>query len=129
MLRRFTRRAAPHGAPPDDTISADVSYLLNELARVPRAELPDGAAREALAAAIRRGEIDGCYRPFGATQHNLTWAHLAPTLDPRVTIAQWLDWWRAGKDPIAERIAEQCARQAQAAAAHDAQGDQGDQGE
>lgn len=71
----------------------EVAYVLAELDAVPRDELPDGGAREALAAAIRHGAVDGVYRPFGADYHNITLHFVEPWTEPRRRIAEWVDAW------------------------------------
>lgn len=57
-----------------DAAAAEREQLLADLERVSRDELPDGAARDALAEAIRCGEVDALYRPLGYRYHNATLA-------------------------------------------------------
>lgn len=68
-----------------------VAELLQVLETVPRDELPDGPDRNALASAIRLGEVDNLYRPFGADYHNITWANACAEEDPRQRISDWLE--------------------------------------
>lgn len=97
--------------------AASVASLLEALERITRAELPDGAAREALAEAIRCGEVIGVYTPTSHTRHTIELAYLPRDIDPRTTAKQWATWWNAGKSPTTEHLAEQRAIQAQARAA------------
>lgn len=86
--------------------AAEQAALLTFLASVSRDELPDGPARAALEEAIRAGEVDGLYRPFGYRYHNVTLAGLPPYIDPRVKLAKWRAWWDAGLSPEDEALAE-----------------------
>ncbi|HZC05162.1 MAG TPA: hypothetical protein VE338_05945 [Ktedonobacterales bacterium] len=73
---------------------ADIATVLAALKQVPRAALP-GDARAALTREIRRGVVDGLYRPMGSDRYNVTIAELPPYIDPRVPLDQWVAWWRA----------------------------------
>lgn len=112
MFKRFRIPRAPHGAPALTTDPAEIAELLAAVKRIPRSELPNGAARDALIEAIRCGEVDACYTPIGHTYHNVTLAGLPRDVDPRITVAQWSQWWDAGKSPSDELLARE--REAQA---------------
>jgi len=78
--------SSPDPLTPDPYV---VRRTLRELDDVPRAELPNGGAREALAEAIRAGVVDRIYRPLGADYHNLTLTICEADVDPCRTIAEW----------------------------------------
>lgn len=88
-------------------------YLLDELQRIPSAALP-GDTRQALAEAIRTGEIDGLYRPFGSPEWNVTFADMPPAVDPRMSLARWVEHWQAGRSPSDAHMAAYTAAQAHA---------------
>ncbi len=106
MLARFTHRRQ----------SADEhAELERAVQRISQSELPDAAARSALVAAVRAGEVIGVYVPAGyQDRHTIELGHLPPDMDPRTTCAQWCAWWRAGKQPTAEHLAEQRTQQLRA---------------
>ncbi len=93
--------------------AASVAALLAELAGIPSTMLP-GETRGALAEAIRTGEIDGLYRPFGSTTYNATFSALAPYVDPRTPLAAWVAHWQAGRSPSDAQMAASTAAQAHA---------------
>lgn len=88
---------------------AEVAALLAELARIPDRWTP-GATRAALAEAIRTGEVDGLYKPLGASWWNVTLTGLAPTVDPRMPLTEWCAAWQAGKSPHAELLMRESQR-------------------
>ena len=88
-----------------------MDFLLDELARVPDALLP-GDTRQALAEAIRTGEIDNVYQPVAADYWNVCLADVPAYVDPRVRLDQWVAWWRAGLDAAEQVTAAYTARQA-----------------
>ena len=90
------------------------SELERAVGRISRAELPDSAARAALVAAVRAGDVDNIYTPVGQSYHTVALAHLPPDMDPRTTLARWVAWWRAGKNPNAEHLAAQRTQQLRA---------------
>lgn len=75
--------------PTDDNVH--IVQLLTTLDTIPREELPDDEHRRALAILIRYGFVDNLYRPLGADYHNIAWAHMGPTKDPRQRISAWLE--------------------------------------
>jgi hypothetical protein len=106
MLARFTHRQQRVG---------EFAELERAVQRISRAEIPDAAARSALAAAVRAGAVIGVYVPAGyQDRHTIELGHLPPDIDPRTTCAQWVAWWRAGKNPMAEHLAAQRIEQLQA---------------
>lgn len=107
MIRRLLTWA--QGASTTQDTAVEIVELLATLAAIPQSELPDGAARDALIEAIRCGEVDGLYRPVARPHHNVTLAHLPADVDPRITVAQWAQWWRDGKNPRDELLAEHTA--------------------
>lgn len=94
-------------------ISAHIIALLDELQRIPAASLP-GDTRAALAEAIRCGEIDGVYRPHGSSEWNVTFSGLAPAMEPRMPLAQWVMLWQAGHSPVDTHIWQQTLAQIRA---------------
>lgn len=74
-----------------DQRDQEAAQLLAALEGVPRAELPDGSDRRALAMLIRAGLVDNLYRPLGADYHNIAWATSNPQRDPRQRISAWLE--------------------------------------
>lgn len=89
---------------------AEVRRLLKELERIPE-RLTPGKTRQALAEAIRTGEIDNLYKPTGAGWWNVALAGLPPTVDMRCRLAEWIAWWQAGKSPAAELMLRASDRQ------------------
>jgi hypothetical protein len=77
--------------------ATDIAYLLAILARIPRREMPDGAARRALAEAIRAGRVDNLYRPACADYWNIAWRDRPAWVDPRQRLSAY----------VAEQSAEQ----------------------
>lgn len=73
---------------PDPT---DVARLLTALEAIPRAELPDGKARDGLAYAIRKGHVDNLYQPLGADYWNISWDDLPSWMDPRQRVSEWVE--------------------------------------
>lgn len=108
MLARFTHRRQ------DDGASAEHRELERAVQRISKSELPDPAARAALEAAVRAGDVDNIYTPVGQPYHNVALAHLPPDVDPRCTVACWVAWLQAGKDPTAEHLAAQRTQQLRA---------------
>lgn len=88
MLSRWFRTAQALTAQPGDP--ADIAYLLAILARIPRRELPEGAARQVLAAAIRAGRVDNLYRPIGADDYNIAWRDRPAWADPRQRLSAYV---------------------------------------
>lgn len=93
--------------------SAHIAALLDELQRIPAASLP-ADTHAALAEAIRCGEIDGLYRPFGSQEWNVTFSGLAPSMEPRMPLTAWVEHWRAGRSPIDTHIWQQTLAQTRA---------------
>jgi len=71
----------------------EIKAALRELNAVPRSELPDGPARDALAEAIRAGAVIDVYRPASRDWHVLELAHTHRGGDPRRTIVEWITAW------------------------------------
>lgn len=93
----------------------EVAELVAAVGHISTGELPDPAARAALVAAVRAGDIIGVYTPIGYTdRHTIELAHMPRDIDPRTTCAQWCAWWQSGKHPTAEHLAEQRRQQLQA---------------
>ena len=69
---------------------AEVARLLAALAAIPRAELPDGKARDVLAYQIRLGHVDNLYTPLGCDHHNISWGDMAAWMDPRQRVTDWV---------------------------------------
>ena|SRR5487761_2606504 len=69
---------------------AGMAWLLAALEAIPRAELPDGPARDLLTRYCRAGAVDNLYRPFGADYWLIAWATLPPERDPRQSLNDWL---------------------------------------
>lgn len=67
-----------------------IADMLATLVSISQDDLPDGDAREALADAIRAGEVDNLYRPMGADYYNIAWAHRPAWEDPRQRLSDWL---------------------------------------
>lgn len=111
MLSRFLRKAQGSQWSTREMVVAD---LIRAVARIPRTELPDGAARDALIEAIRCGEVIGVYTPHACHRYNIELAGMPRGIDPRITAAQWRAWWDAGKHPTDAHVAERRAEQLQA---------------
>ncbi len=106
MLARFLNRRQD---------ADEIAELIAAVGRISRAELPDPAARAALIAAVRAGQVIGVYTPAGhQDRHTIELAHMPRDIDPRTTCAQWCAWWRAGKHPTAEHLAAQRTEQLRA---------------
>ena len=106
MCKPFTRSTASSSTASSSTgatagaTPSEVLALIGALDRIPRHELPNGADRLALTRAIVAGDVDALYRPMGASAHNVCIARLAPDIDPRMTVAQWVACMRAGVRPL-----------------------------
>lgn len=98
----------------DTTMAATIAQLLAAVAAIPRDELPDGDARQALADAVRAGDVIGVYKPHTYPLHNIELRDVPRDIDPRVSCADWQRWFLGGLDPAEATIAEQRARQAAA---------------
>jgi len=116
MLPRFQHKTQAQNAE-----EAAIAELLAAVAAIPRDELPDGDARQALSAAVRAGAVIGVYRALGFPLHNIELRDVPRDIDPRASCADWQRWTHAGVDPAAATTAEQRARQSTAQAARGAE--------
>lgn len=110
MVNRIFRRRQLQFKPAEVAIAE----LIATINQIPRDELPDGPAREALVEAVRVGEVIGVYKPHTFMLYNIELAGVPRDIDPRVSCVDWRAWWDAGKNPTAAHIAERRAAQLQA---------------
>lgn len=78
-------------ASPDAPDAYEVVRVLAELDAVPRDELPDGGARNALAEAIRAGAVSDIYRQTRTSHHLIELAWVA--VEPRRRVSDWVRAW------------------------------------